>query len=484
MTQPHRADLYVRLSELHDDHAASLTDQERRLREHAGRLGWGVRRVVVENDINGDGRPKPASAFKRRKVAVPGSERRQLRVVRPGFRSIVEDLMTGRSDGLLALDLDRAVRDPRDLEDLIDAVEQYGARVESVTGSLKLACDADITMARVMVAMGNKSSRDTGRRVSASRERRAREGRFGGGKRPYGFAADGLTVLPAEQEVIRDAAHAIVHGSSLRGLARDLRDRGVPTATGAAAWSAETLRDILVRPRNAGLMQWRDQSYPAPWDPIVAPDVHNQVVAILNDPERSTGPGRPPRWLGSGIYLCGVCLDGTTCKVTVAGRHPRYHCKTCRRFTRHAIRTDEVVVAFAVEYLALHGGELLTPDRPEVDVAGLRAEHTAISERLAGVGGDVVLGLMTRAAGHDATRRARVRLAEIDATLGAAVGGDPLARWASADPAEVWENAVLEERRQLLRRLLVVTILPVGAGGRFKPESVRVEPRARRITTV
>ena len=61
-----------------------------------------------------------ASAFKRRKIKTP-SGRVELRVVRPGYREVLDDITTGRVNGLLAEDLDRIVRDPRDLEDLLDA---------------------------------------------------------------------------------------------------------------------------------------------------------------------------------------------------------------------------------------------------------------------------------------------------------------------------------------------------------------------------
>jgi site-specific DNA recombinase len=69
---------------------------------------------------------------------------------------------------LIPLDLDRAMRDPRDLEDLIDLIEQSSPRipVESVSGSLRLANDADVTVAQVMCAVANKASRDTARRAS------------------------------------------------------------------------------------------------------------------------------------------------------------------------------------------------------------------------------------------------------------------------------------------------------------------------------
>jgi site-specific DNA recombinase len=49
--------------------------------------------------------------------------------VRPGFRRALAMLADEQADGLIALDLDRAMRDPRDLEDLIDLVEQSSPRI-------------------------------------------------------------------------------------------------------------------------------------------------------------------------------------------------------------------------------------------------------------------------------------------------------------------------------------------------------------------
>ena len=110
---PKNAIILCRISDARDDDTAGVDDQERRGRELAERLGWGVLRVVVENDV---------SAFKRRVTKLPNGTT-ALRTVRPDFRATVEALVSGEADGLIAYDLDRAVRDPRDLEDLIDAVE-------------------------------------------------------------------------------------------------------------------------------------------------------------------------------------------------------------------------------------------------------------------------------------------------------------------------------------------------------------------------
>ena len=95
---------------------------------------------------------RPASAFKRRAVRNASGEVVQairtraspvMRVIRPGWQSVIADLKTGRASAVLAEDLDRACRDPRDLEDLLDACEQRGASARSITGSLSLTAGGD-----------------------------------------------------------------------------------------------------------------------------------------------------------------------------------------------------------------------------------------------------------------------------------------------------------------------------------------------------
>ena len=110
-------------------------------------------------------------------------------------------------------------------------------------------------MARVMVAMGNKSSRDNARRVPPSGPTWPRTGVYGGGLRPFGYRPDPdapkyhktLLVVPAEAAEIRAAAAAILAGTSQKAIARDLRDRDVPTVTGCR-WTAETLHDVIIKP--------------------------------------------------------------------------------------------------------------------------------------------------------------------------------------------------------------------------------------------
>jgi site-specific DNA recombinase len=460
----------------------------------AGQTGWAFGPAethhIVENDT---------SAFKRKKITLPDG-RRELRTVRPGFRQALAMLADGRADGLMAYDLDRAVRDPRDLEDLIDVVEAKVPRipVDSVTGSLRLANDADVTMARVMVAVANKASRDTARRVSRARQRQAEEGQWGGGKRPFGFGPDGVTVDPAEAGEIRRAADAILAGVSLRQVTASLRERKVPTVTGAA-WSTVTVRDVLLRPRNAGLMVYRpnggrgpratrlytDADVPgkAPWEAIIPEETWRALRAILTDPARRVGPGNTPRWLGSRLYRCGICGDGATLVVTGSTsnghRYFRYTCRELGHLARAAVPCDKFVETTVTERLARPDAAdlLIPPGNGDKGAAELRREVADLRELLneqARLHARGAIDGQQLAAG---TRELRARLGPAEDKLSALENASPLAGIAGRpDAAAIWGGLDLGRKRAILRAAVTVTLFPAPPGrrrgGHFDHDSV------------
>jgi site-specific DNA recombinase len=260
--KPTRAVLLVRISDDKAQDAKGVGRQEQDGRALGERLGWGIAEVIVENDT---------SAYKRRKIKLPDGSS-ALRTVRPGFRSAIDKLASGERDGLLAYDLDRVARDPRDLEDLIDVVESRHPRipVASVTGSLRLDDDGGVAMARVMVAIANKSSRDTARRVARKHEELAKEGKWnGGGFRGYGFSTEGHAILEEEADILREIGARILGdwdgwtakqraaidpevGESLNSIAADLERRKVPSATGVP-WSGRSVGSVISKPSVAGL---------------------------------------------------------------------------------------------------------------------------------------------------------------------------------------------------------------------------------------
>jgi site-specific DNA recombinase len=314
---PQSAVIYARISDDREGASAGVARQEADARALADRLGWSVSEVVIENDT---------SAYKRRKVSLPNG-RTELRVVRPGFRRLLDLIAVGDVDGLIAYDLDRTARDPRDLEDLIDAVESRHPRlpVESVTGSLRLANDSDVTMARVMVAVANKASRDSSRRIKRKHEELAQAGKYaGGGARRYGYERDGVTVREDEAEVIRLAASRVLAGESATSICKDFDEQCILPVS-AQSWSSRALLDILRSPRIAGLRVHRGEVVgPAQWPAIIDQDTHEALLAELNT--RSRGAGKPAlRHWCNGLLWCGRCGHYLSAAYVRAGVH-RYWC--------------------------------------------------------------------------------------------------------------------------------------------------------------
>ncbi len=143
-----------------------ITRQKEDVTALAGRLDGTVATLYSENDT---------SAYKKRRIK-PLNGRSVWRVYRPEFRRMLADYEDGKIDGIIFYDIDRLSRQPRDLEDLIDLVEYYKRPVETVTGAIDLRTSNGRAMARVLVAMANKSSEDTARRVAHARLQVAQEG--------------------------------------------------------------------------------------------------------------------------------------------------------------------------------------------------------------------------------------------------------------------------------------------------------------------
>ncbi len=494
MTEPAAtyADLYLRLSDLRNEE--QLDGREVKLRAEADRLGWAVRQVIIENDViangNGNGTRRPASAFKRRKMVTP-SGRTELRVDRPGFRQVLDHITSGAADAMLAEDLDRVCRDPRDLEDLIDACANRKASARSLSGSLTLTgggTDSEVTMARMMVTMGNKSSRDTARRVADARQRHAGKS-YGGGKRPFGYRPDPdaeayhrtLIMVDAEAGVIRQAADDVLDkGISLKAITAGLRAAGVPTVMGGA-WTPSTLRDVLLKPANAGLTvdPATRELIGAPWPAILPRDRWEQLRDHLTDPARTTTPGNEPRWL---VSKTARCACGATVRVNgVARGRAAYVCEAGGHLKRAAARVDELVAGQMIWRLSQPdaAGLLAPPPAPGADADRLRAERDRLNKVRREQRQLHRDGLITAAELAADLRDIGGKLDAIKAQLNAARQADPLKEFRDRPADVVWDSLPIARQRAVVRLLADITFEPVAPSGPvFNPGSVRITWKA------
>jgi site-specific DNA recombinase len=210
------------------------------IKDRADRLSWQLAKFYIEND---------RSAYRKKKITLP-SGKVVWRVVRPEFRQMLQDLFMGVIDGIIVYDQDRLLRQPRDLEDLIDIVEAVQRPVTGITSSINLMTSEGRATARVMAAMALKSSEDTARRVSRAKLQDALDGNVRTGRR-FGKAEDGSIIEEEKQAANKAAAIVLATGKWCRATKYLAKDSGQKPIKGGR-WHDNTVRNMLLNPSKPG----------------------------------------------------------------------------------------------------------------------------------------------------------------------------------------------------------------------------------------
>lgn len=495
-----RVGIYLRISQDRTGKAAGVKRQEDECRALAARLGGTVVAVYTDNDVS----------------AYSGKTRKD-------YERLLTDMAAGLIDMVIAWHPDRLHR-AHELERFIDVSEKRKVLTHTVqAGSWDLSTPAGRAIARTLGAWARYEVEHKSERIKSARIQSAKAGKHHGGMRPFGFERDGVTLRPLEAAEILTAAEAVVSGVSLRALVRDLNARGVLTVKaanlveqgedvppGKYMWSSQALRDILVSPRMAGLSSHLGEVVgKAQWPAIVPESTWRAVGAVLNDPARRTnqGRGRGPAWLGSGIYVCGVCGKAALRVSSKSSRgkvnslrkvHRPYRCSN-REFyaetghvNRDAYLLDAYVEEVVVGYLAQNRNLLQRLNKREngegVDVDALVAEQAAIRERQDELADLFADGTITGRQLATGTAKLTARADELAALLAAVGERGPLDEVAAADDVRtLWfgtqedrsDGLPLAKRRAILDALVTVTVLKtVKRGPAFDPEGVRFDWKA------
>ena len=265
------------------------------------------------------------------------------------------------------------------------------------------------------------------------------------------------------------ATREVLAGGSLGAVTKRWNAEGFTTSTGRR-WVYASLRQVLTRARNAGLIELNGEIVGrSTWPAIVSEDEWRGVCALLLDPARRRSQSNRARHLLAGIAVCGAEGCGLPMRsasaISAGKKRTVYRCRAGGggHAARAADPVDELVDGVICARLARGDlGDLLPADeRP--DVAEARSTVVALRGRLA--------EYQTNAANMDpadyaaATRAVRDRIAEVEQTLTAGARSSALESLASAeDPAAAWSAASIERKRAIIRLLVTVTIRPVPKG--------------------
>ena len=469
---PRRAVIYCRISKDSAKLGLGVERQEKACRALAAKQGWHVVSVLVENDVS-------ASRGKKR---------------RPLYRELLRMIESGEVDVVISWAQDRLLRQPLELEELITLADicpfTIAAPMDAWTD---LTTASGREMARFYVARARGEIERKTERQKAAYRQSAESGKPHG--RAYGYERDG-TIIPEEAAIVRDLFARYVAGQGINGLVTWINAQGITNTKGATwgrygmTWMLRNPKYIAERHRivnKDGRNRW-EYVGPGNWQPIIDRDTFMAAQGrIADNANRNNRTAPNKKWLGAGLYVCGMCgrkmLTHYAQWVTTDGvHHPgrRYVCMPSRHLLRKADEIDELVQSEMVSYLRANDlAALLRDDRDVSAARALREEAIGLQGSLAELATAIANGELSPALAGQAERKINERIAEIDAET--AVNGErsALALVAGADdPGQAWrvlaENDIASAQA-VAAAICTITLRPGKRGrGPFDPASVEI----------
>lgn len=280
---------------------------------------------------------------------------------RPGFRDLAAQWHSG--DVLVFWKIDRLARSLVGFVDLMRDAEAAGVVLVSVHDPLDLATPQGRMAAQMLAVFGEFERGVVRDRIMSMRRHLQRQGRWTGGRPPYGLRPephpDGgkhLVRDPEAAEVIRRIAARVEAGEGISTIAADLQRKGVTPPRmhtsqrpnpAPSAWSATGIRSILTHPSVVGhqvdpttrrLLRERGRPVQV-WEPIITPEEQARLLAKIPKQDRQPTAGR--HWLYQ-VAKCATCggnlrratNNGTfspdtvtlRCNGTAREKHPMVSC--------------------------------------------------------------------------------------------------------------------------------------------------------------
>lgn len=308
-----KAAIYARISKA-DSEVDKVENQINELRKIAATCGYHVVTVHSDDDI---------SAYK-------GKYQRN------GYIALLEGIKAGEYDVVMATEPARLTRgSAAELEVLQGLCVRSKAVIHTRAGGV---VDPSIGISAALMAIMDVIS---GLEIETKIERqkaRIRADYDAGlptkGIRAFGWEPDRITIRESEAEVIREAVNLILHkGATTWAIAQKWNSLGIETdgmsrprkskADGevrlpSKVWTSTTVRQILVRPRNAGiLMNEGAQLANSQIQPIISDADYQALLKAIQGKPMPKGP--KPQYLLGGILEC-PCGERMHASKSITGR--------------------------------------------------------------------------------------------------------------------------------------------------------------------
>lgn len=468
MLTPKRAGIYCRLSYAPDGSLEKVERQEGDCRDLGDRIGWGISTAAFQ-----DATP-PGVFYDNNRSAWQRNRKR------PGWDRMLKAIRNREIDGVIVYHGDRLIRQPYDLELLLQLTDEYALPLASPSGVRDLSHPDDRFILRIEAAQACRASDDTSRRVKRGLKAVMKAGKPSGGRRPFGFQADQITHDEREAALLAEAARRRLAGQSLRGVRAWLAERC--TTSGGSAWTNRSVRILFMSPRIAGLSEVDGELHKAVWEPIISVEEW-EALRALTEADSVPGHGKERTSLLGGIAECSGC-GKTNMRAKPANRDQRGRLYACfnpdcrKKMGRNQRHLDAYVEAHVIRLLndADVMGRILSagPDTSgvAVEIAALEQRRAATERQLAELADhpdlrpDVAVQALESFNARIRELRNRMATTQRQRVLSRMQG----ITW------EQWKATPLDVRAETVRALVRVVVLPARRGPGFDTNSVQIIP--------
>ncbi len=224
---------------------------------------------------------------------------------RPAVQRLLADARKGGFGIVLVWKVDRLTRRLSDLLHVLqDVLDPAGIGFRSARESFDTTTPLGKAMLHLLGVFAELERENIRERVRMARKELATQGRWAGGRAPFGYRWDGprLEVDDAAAPHVREIFAMAARGHGLRTICAAMQERGAPHPWGAA-WNHVAVARILSSRAYLGEVVHLGAWQPGRHDPLVTVDAWERANAV-----RATHANRPShRSLLAGLALCARC---------------------------------------------------------------------------------------------------------------------------------------------------------------------------------
>ena len=438
--RPLRAGLYARVST--EEQAAeghSIEAQLRIAREFAERKGWVVVREYTDPGYSGTNDRRPA------------------------FQRMIEDALAGEIEVIVFHKLDRFSRSISDILRYFNLLHDHDILLASATEPFDFTTPAGKAHFHMLAVFAQWYIDNLSAETKKGKRQRVLKGLYNG-QLPFGYVRgpDGRAqVVPEEAEVVRRAFEAYATGRYTdRQIAELMNEMGLPTRRGRR-WSKDSVRDFLQNAFYTGKVKYKGELLPGRHEPIIPEELFErcqQVRAAHRRASRSHTP-RFRTYMVSRLLRCARCGETVRAQSTRGYRYYRemshtrgLECPDAGLWVKAELVEEEVGAILRNLRLPEDWQEEIRESVADADERRrLLERRRQLQEKLRRLGmafADGVIEEPDYIRERDAVRAELARL-EVPEEVGVIDAGLYL-----ESLRELWDEATLEERRDICRLML------------------------------